>query len=237
MKRYLLAGIGLFLVFAVMFAPAGLLVRAVSATGIAQLTSASGTLWEGNGELLIQHRAVGRVTWKFRPLSVLRLQPTYEWSLNDPDTRLTGLASASFSHLAVTLEGGIDAPAVNPWIAPYDIEVQGQFDLAPTTATAILTEQGLALEQVSGEWHWSGGATRYTLSGRVNSTLLPPMTAFLEPAGGPIPAASVYADGNDIPLMIAGPGAPGFFKVGITKHFTQLLGTPWPEATLITKLS
>lgn len=230
MKRYIFVGLLLFTTFAVIFAPASILVRVVdTATAYAELTSARGTLWQGSATLLIERRPIGQIMWDFRPASLLRLQPTYDWSLNDPEVRLSGFAGVDATGFELHASGSFDASAINPWLTQYDIDLRGIFELAPTTIRLAHADADgqPTLKDAQGQLDWSGGVTRYTLSGLTREVLLPAMSAYLEYADGTA-QATAYTGESDIPLIIAGPGAPGFFKVSITKHFTKLLRSPWP---------
>ena len=230
MKRYILVGLLLFTTFAVMFAPASIVVRLVDNTmAYAELTSAQGTLWQGSSTLLIERRPVGQLMWDFRPASLLRLQPTYDWSLNDPDIRLTGFAGVDASGFELHASGSFSASAINPWLTQYDIDLRGIFELAPTTIRLAHADADgqPSLKDAHGQLHWSGGLTRYVLSGLTREVLLPAMSAYLAYVDGAAQATAYTAE-SDIPLIIAGPGAPGYFKVSITKLFTKLLRSPWP---------
>ncbi len=229
MKRYIFFGLLLFTIFAVVFAPAGILVRLVDTTAYAELTSARGTLWQGSATLLIERRPVGQIMWDFQPLSPLRLQPTYDWSLNDPAATLTGFAVVDAAGFEFHASGVFDASAINPWLAQYDIDLRGIFEIAPTTVQFAHADAGgmPTLRGAQGQLDWSGGIARYTLSGLTRQVRLPAMSAYLEHVDGAA-QATAYTGESDIPLIIAGPGAPGFFKVSITKHFTKLLRSPWP---------
>ena len=61
MKRYLIIGSLLFLGFAIGFAPAGLLDRALSANTPADLIEPRGTLWRGQGQLITPQLALGQL--------------------------------------------------------------------------------------------------------------------------------------------------------------------------------
>lgn len=230
MKRYIFVGLLLFTTFAVMFAPASIVVRLVGNTmAYAELTSAQGTLWQGSSTLLIERRPLGQLMWDFRPASLLRLQPTYDWSLNDPEVRLAGFASIDATGFELHASGSFNASAINPWLTQYDIDLRGIFELAPTTIKLSHPDADgqPTLKDAHGQLNWSGGVTRYTLSGLTREVLLPTISAYLEFVDGAA-QATAFTGESDIPLLIAGPGATGFFKVSITKHFTKLLRSPWP---------
>lgn len=226
MIRYLIAGLLLFLGFAVVFAPAGLLDRGLERNSQADLTDTRGTLWQGQANLLINRQALGMVHWDFAATSLLQLAPRYDWRLEGGGKHLNGSAAITLNTAQASAQGSIDSSAINPMLQRYDIFVNGQFQLQPTRIT-WLTDANQAAD-LDGQLDWSGGLVRYTLSGILRETTLPPLSAFLRMSDQNLPEAVVYVTGEQTPLMMAALGDNGFVKVSITKLFTKLLGNPWP---------
>jgi len=226
MIRYLVAGLLLFLGFALAFAPAGLLDRVIERNSQADLTDTRGTLWQGQANLLVNQQALGVVSWDFAPTSLLSLRPRYDWRLDGSDKQLNGSAALSFSAMLANARGTIDSAAVNLALGRYDIFLGGRFELQPTRVR-MLTDTGQVTE-LDGQLDWSGGLVRYTLSGILRESRLPPLTARLRMSDDAAPEAVVYAEGEQTPLMTASLSNNGFAKVSITKLFTKLVGNPWP---------
>lgn len=226
MIRYVLVGVLLFLVFAVSFAPAGLLDRVISSSTEADLVEPQGTVWQGRGQLVVGGVSLGNVVWDFVGTSLLRATPTYAWSLTQPAWQLQGTAGIGFSNAQLSAAGLIQASATNTWLRAYDISLNGDFSIAPTEAT--FNHRNRQITAVDGELNWSGGTVRYTLSGVLREATLPPLTAILDMNNDDLPEAVVFAEGQQTPLLIATLGRDGFAKVGITKLFTKLLNNPWP---------
>ncbi len=226
MIRYLLAGVLLFLGFSVAFAPAGLLDRLLEAGGQADMTDTRGTVWQGQANLLVNGLPLGTVNWDFAATSLLQLQPGYDWRLEGDGKQLNGYSAAGFNSLQTQAQGNIDNSAVNPLLRPYDIFVSGQFVLQPTSV-ALQTDSS-QITQLDGQIDWSGGLVRYTLSGILRESTLPPLSAFLSMSAAGSPEAIVYVSGQQTPVMIATLGEDGFAKVSITKLFTKLVGNAWP---------
>ncbi len=225
MKKYLLIGLLVFLGVMVVFAPAGLIDRALEQTPALDMVDARGTVWMGQGQILSQGVTLGHLTWDFQPASLLSLSPTYAWQLNENTTRLSGTASSDGQIATITSLGQVDADYLNQWLSAYDIELTGVIDVDIETLELILDPS--QLRDARGELAWSGGLVRYTLSGRLSEADLPPLTAYLQNESEG-PQAVVYAQGNQTPLLFASQGAEGFIKIGITKMFTKLLNNPWP---------
>ena len=226
MIRYLVAGLVLFFGFAVVFAPAGLLDRILESSGQADLTDTRGTLWQGQANLLINQQPLGVVTWDFAATSLLQLAPRYLWALDGSGKQLNGSAAVSFNTLQADVQGSIDNSAINPLLSTYNIYIAGQLELQPSRTT-LLTGSG-QVTALDGQIDWSGGLVRYTLSGILRETTLPPLSAFLQMSDQGMPQAIGYVTGEQTPLMIATLGDNGFAKVGITKLFTKLVDNPWP---------
>lgn len=243
MKRYLLAGLAVFLVIAIAFAPAGLLDRALDDTPALDMIDARGTVWRGQGRLLTHGTDLGQVTWTFEPASLLRLLPRYRWHLAHPNAGLEGTVSSLGKLVHLTVGGALDAALLNDWLARYEINVNGNFDIKMDTLTWDLS--AARLTQAEGEVQWSGGDVRYRLSNQIRDARLPPMVAQIQngseisplsqradpngtdPQAAPV-SVVVFARGTETPLMFASQTREGYVRVGITKRFTKLLNNPWP---------
>ena len=226
MIRYVIAGVLLFIGFAAAFAPAGLLDRVLQQNTAADLTDTRGTLWAGQGSLLVNAMPLGRLDWDFAPSSLLRLTPRYDWYLNANDKQLQGNIAVRFGSADLSAQGTLQAAAVNPSLRLYDIFVGGQFEVLPTRLS--LTLEGGTITALDGQIDWSGGLVRYTLSGLLRETTLPPLRALLSMSEAGTPRAEVYAQGEQTPLMLLSLNDNGFAKVSITKLFTKLVDNPWP---------
>ena len=226
MIKYVLAGLLVFVLAAIAAAPAGIVDRLVSQSDTAELTHSRGSLWRGQADLLVEDNHLGQVNWDFNVGSLFRLQPTYQWTLTQTNWQLAGLAGASFREAEINVSGDVDAQAVNQWLAPYDITTSGTFSILPTQ---ILLPHNTPLPSAfAGQINWTGGLVRYTLSGQLSEATLPPLVAYLDMNETNEPQATVFAENDQTPLMIATLGANGFAKVGISKRLTQLLNNPWP---------
>ncbi len=226
MKRYIVAGIVLFVVFALAFAPAGILDRAADAAPGLDLVDTRGTVWRGNADLLIEGLPMGQLSWDFEGSSLLLAAPSYAWHLTRPDGQLSGTAGSSISRYELNVEGQIEAEAFNAFLDRYDIRLSGDLDVAPTHAAG--NHDTRLPDTVTGQVDWSGGTVLYTLSGMRREVTLPPLTAYLDNGDNGMPEAVVYAAGEDTPLLIASLQKNGFARIGITKLFTKLLQTPYP---------
>jgi len=226
MKRYIIAGAFFFLVFAVAFAPAGLIVRGLAKVDGVDLVDARGTLWRGTGTLLVANTDQGDVIWRFRPLSILQFSPTYEWSLANNNVQLNGAAAYLGDSASLDLQGSLPADLFNPWLRRYDIYLSGNIQISPTNLTLENLSQP-TLTQASGQIKWSGGPVRYKQSGILREAQLPPLVANVQQTAVGVQAI-VYEEGNETPLLVGEQSKSGYVKVGMTKRFTKLLKNTWP---------
>lgn len=223
-RGLVMLGILAFLAFCVIFAPAALLVPAVERIQGAALTGTSGTVWRGSGRLHIGGQERGRLTWSFRPASLPKLFPGADWTLSGENLDLGGRVNLTPGRSAVTTSGTIDAAAINPWLAAYDLNMAGDFQVSDLT----LHLQDNRADDARGTLNWSGGRLQYVLSRQRRIVDLPPLEARLTFADGP--EATVYADGNATPLLEAKLLPNGYVHIGITKLLTRMLNDPWPGA-------
>jgi hypothetical protein len=224
MKTTLIVGALLFVAFAVMFAPASLLRVLLPAGGGAELLSPTGTVWNGNGDLLLAGAAAGHVTWRFRPLTLLQGTLGYHLTLTGPDHDMNGGVRLGGRAATVDLEGRAGAPFANRWLSLYDISVSGDFALHGIRLNIPYNLRGSDGGAATGSLDWTGGPLQYQLAGQLYSGRLPPLVAYL----GDALEAVVYQQSGQTPLLRAEVLNNGFVRVGMTHLFTRLIGNPWP---------
>lgn len=221
--RYFIIGLLTFICLGVALAPASLITRFVDPQAPVTLLNARGTVWQGQAEVVANGRGIGSLRWSVHPLALLTLKVSADWQLDQTLAQLYGQATLQQA-LSVSATGDIQAHAVNEWLDPYDIYLEGHFQVVDVVARI---DQNEAFEDLTGTLNWSGGLVRFTLSGMLYERHLPPMVTSLTMHEGQ-PRAVVVAEGDSTPLMIVQPGIPGYIRIGITKRFTQMLQRPWP---------
>ena len=223
--KYLIIGTLVFLGLVVALAPASLLDMALERGGEADLTQVQGSVWQGQGQLTIRGTALGQVRWEMQPLTLFAAYPTFDWQRDGPGHRLQGEAGAGFSTRTVLVSGTVSSESVNTWLAPYLITIEGDTQVS---AVQIVQSHQQSISHLSGDVEWEGGQVTYQLSGLSNQSFLPPLAAKLTPNDAGSPSAVVTQKGAATPLIQATLQPDGFAKVGLTKAFLQILGTPWP---------
>jgi len=220
MRKGILFGVGLFLAIAIYQAPAGLLRAVLDDQAVIGLTDLEGTLWNGRARLIAEGGELALLRWQLQPGALFTARLNYQLEVLGVDLELGGEFDKGFGHSSVLLTGKLGSAAINRRLAPYDIAVEGDFDVR----SAQIRFEGNRPVAADGEIHWGGGPVRYVLSGRASSSMLPPLTAYL----GPGPEAVVFPADGQTPLLTAKLLDNGFAKVGVTKFFTTMLGSPWP---------
>ena len=237
-RGLLLLGVLAFLAFCVALAPARLLAPLVERIDGASLTESAGTVWSGSGRLLFRGRHRGDLGWTFRPGSLLRLFPGIRWTLSAEHLDLHGTLNLTPGRAAISIGGSLDAAAVNPWLAAYEISMAGRFEVRDL----YLHLSGNRPDDTGGAIGWSGGRLRYVLSQQPRTAELPPLEARLRFTSRP--EATVFevrdaardamadsagdAAGDATPLLEAQFLENGFARIGVTMRLTRLLGQPWP---------
>jgi len=227
MKKYFFVGTLIFLCVAIALAPARIVSRILEDVDGIDLLDPQGTVWRGNGLLLVQGERFGQLVFSFRPASLLALTPEYDWALEHPAGPLEGQASADTKTIYATINGTFAAAAINPWLAPYDINLSGDFTLENLS---LSSPHGAAYpSSAEGVITWSGGRTRYTLGGLLREQQLGSLRAVFAPNEDGEVGAIVSQANDAVPLIVASLARSGFTKIGVTQAFTQLLGTPYPS--------
>ena len=225
MLKYILVGLLVFVVCLIAFAPASLVDRALREIPDADLINPRGTLWQGEGGLVIAGANRGTVTWDLRAWSALLANPTVDWVISDTNLNLTGVVATGIKTHDLNASGSAQASVLNEWLEQYQIFLGGHFTIQPTE---LIVNHDRTVQHLEGQIDWTGGAVRYTLSGLLHETQLPPLTAYLDQNAQNMPIATVYAQGESTPLLLASMTPDGYAKIAMTKLFTRLLKNPWP---------
>lgn len=226
MFRYLSVGLLLFTGFAIFFAPAGLVNRAFDSNAELFLLNPQGTLWSGDGQLIVNQVSAGSLTWAFKPQTLLQANIGLELTLRHPLWHAQASIKRGFSSVETLATGRIDAKQVSAFLARYNIFTQG--DLTLERAKLITNSNLSTISELQGQIKWNGGPIRYILSGTTQDVVLPELFAQLSINKNGDPQAMVFTKKQQEPLLIATLTADGFAKVALTKQFTKILNNPWP---------
>jgi hypothetical protein len=226
LKRAAIGAI-LVVIFALVFAPAGLSRLVLEHVDGITLLEPAGTLWSGQGSVSVNGVPLGVLRWDMQAVTVLSGALGYDFALSGEDLELHGEVRAGLNQVfAVAATGRVGESFVNQLMAPYDMSISG--DLALDATQFEIT--GDIPQSANGQVTWDGGLVEFTLSGRKSAAELPAMIATLGPGPSAVVHEWVGNEDQGLPLMLAELQANGFAKVSMTRYFTELLNNPWPGA-------
>ena len=220
---YIVIALVTFLALLVFLAPASLVKAAIERLPGTTLGDVRGTLWSGSGNLAVEGRPLGLLTYRFKPLDLLLARASYDATLASDTVDLKASASATFSGALADLSGRVDSAALRELLQRYDLAIGGSFE---TQHLSFVHRWKSRLPNVKGELRWSGAPVSYRLGNVTHRVSLPPLTGFVDSAAGQ-PEMTAYEADHDTPLLLARVAVDGWVTIGITKRFTQLLGQPW----------
>ena len=234
MLKYFLVGVVVFIGVAVAFLPATLVPPALDSLPDVSLTAPAGTLWRGTGELQVRDQEqvqqnFGRLTWDFQPLSLFRLTPTYDVTLQD----LTMQISYGFSGAALKVAGEVPLRLFQPWLDPHQISLGGRLK-SQSVDVLLDPQQPWTTLYIEGVLDWTGGPVSYFIAQNQTNAILPPLQVRLrsrEDVAGEEGAWRLHGDvmgDAEYPLLNVALNESGYVKVSITKRLTNLVGSPWP---------
>jgi hypothetical protein len=223
MGRYLLIGLLCFLLFAVVFAPAGLIPRLAAGVPGLQMHNAAGTVWRGSADVLIEGQDLGRAAWQVRPAGLLRARLSLDVQLQATGETVEARIERRLRGTEGTLRGRVDMRHFAPLLQNYDLEIPGAIDISELSFRHRDTDP---LPYLHGELSWTGGNVRYVLGNDPHQTQLPPLVGQITTESD-IPTLNVTAEASDTPLMRASIAPDGWATIGISRRFTELVGQPW----------
>ncbi len=227
MSKYVLVGLLVFVLFCAALAPASLLSIPLAQLGGPSLTQASGTVWNGVGDLHWGSVDLGTVEWYFDWAGVPAGTAAFHLRLYDENTHLHGRVAAGWRRTTLAAEGSFDAGMLNPWLVTHGLHLSGWMQLDLVTV-AFANNQ---LENADGDIQWSGGPVYYRSGGTKRSAALPPLLARVQSAtvGAAVPSvlARVVTEDGEWPLIEV-EAIDGWLKIGVTKRLLQLVDAPWP---------
>lgn len=204
-------------------APAALLRNAFNEVQGVDLVDTSGTLWTGQGRLLVDQGPLGRLTWQIEPGALLGLQLAYQVRLSSEDIDLQGTLQGAPGGFGADLQGLITNAALNRFAGSYDMTLAGDVRVEALRLNAGYDRR---LETLRGTLRWQGGPVTYPEAGGMQRAALPPLFAELADDAGHA-VARVFAEGGTTPLLHVRTLDGGYYRLGVTKLLTRLVGRPW----------
>ncbi len=204
-------------------APAGMLRNAFNEVQGVDLVDTAGSLWSGQGRLLVDQGPLGRLTWEIEPGALLGLQLAYRVRLLSDDIDLQGTLRGTPSGFGADLQGLVTNAALNRLAGSYDMTLAGDVRVEALHLAAAYDRR---IEALRGTLRWQGGPVTYPEAGGMQRAELPPLFAELADDAGHA-VARVFSEGGTTPLLHVRTLDGGYYRLGVTKLLTRMVGRPW----------
>ncbi len=201
-----------------------------------RLVNARGTLWDGSGQLLVNRRPVGNLSWQVQTARLLGLEAAVDWQLNDEQFSARGTASAHREGFDLrNVQGSFSARFLDRILSAYDISPSGTLNIEQLDITDLVLNDRMdwpGSVTCSGRLSWTGGPVRYRLSGQTFDIELPQLLGIVttsDRSANPGWPELEVTDADTGNLLLTGRLTPkGTAAIGITRGLTRLTGQPWP---------
>lgn len=201
-----------------------------------RLLGASGTLWKGAGQLLVNRTPIGDLQWQTNFSNLFALEAALDWKLQGDGFSAEGTAAARGKEYDLrSVHAVVGNDLLRNFLGTYDIAPSGDLNINELDITNLRLNEAQdwpAAVTANGVLSWDGGPVRYRLSGRTSNIELPPMRGVIKtPERGQHPGwpQLQVLNAEDGALLITGRLTPsGSAAIGITRGFTKLAGQPWP---------
>ncbi|MCY3860151.1 MAG: type II secretion system protein N [Gammaproteobacteria bacterium] len=160
-----------FLITLIVIAPAALIPQFLDVPHL-RIERTQGTLWRGSVETSLNTQQVGTLTWRVRPVELIKGSLTVDLTLEREELALTGASVSGFNGHEVFLSGTIGSRLLNVYIVDYDMRLSGV--LAVDDVKLRLNNENL-VEAVTGELTWNGGPVRFKLANVMHEVILEPV--------------------------------------------------------------
>jgi len=211
-----------------LFAPSGLAVRVLEASGAnARLVAPSGRLGDGAADLFVEERFLGRVAWTLRPLHLFLGRAVADLQLDDAGHSLAARAALTpDGHVELSsTDAEIREATLDRFLRPYAIEPTGTITIEGGSARADLGARRLV--EADAQAVWSGGVVRYDLGGGSFAAEFPPLTAEVRMEDGAPLLVVTDPDGGALLEIVV--RTDGWADVRVRYRFVALSGYPWDD--------
>ena len=216
-----LVGVAALLVAGIALMPARAIKLATDRIDGLMVGAAEGRLFSGEAAVAYRGHDLGRVAWSVRPRPLLGLELGTDWRIDHRDYTGSGTATVGAGTAEFAAEGRIDAVAVNRFLAPHHINLDGSFEIRD-----LAVRRDSRQIDAAGTLRWSGGRTVYRLSGETHDVDLPGMVGTLASVDGE-PVLDIVSAEDAGRLLDVRLDADGWAHIGVTARLTALAGNPW----------
>lgn len=151
-------------------APAALLTQNVQIPNL-HLENATGSVWQGRADALVQNKPIGAVHWRVDVFELLRSTLVVDFSMQGDGLELNGALAVDPNERNLTLAGLIDSQVINLFTLAYDIRMSETIHLN-SVKIAVTKEQKLT--QAQGSMTWQGGPVHFILMNEMHNVKVAP---------------------------------------------------------------
>lgn len=219
----------LFLLLAVMLAPAQILAMLLNGNNV-RLASPAGSLWVGHGQLELVGAPIGELQWRIHPLALLRGAIVMDITLTGPEAQLRGNMELTMATLAVSgLDGVIGEALLAKTASHYDVDLQQPLRITNVAVEVTGRATARAVTSASGQLDWPGGHVDYLLNGQRHAANLGALRGVVSTRAKravlTVSDASTHKSALRFSLS-----AQGWGSAAVTKQFMASTGFLWQGA-------
>lgn len=191
------------------------------------LLATKGTIWYGSGEVSAAGKNIGRLEWSLQPKRVFAGKLAYRVSMQNQNIRLSGILNRGFTYTEFHGSTTLAQSLVNTILLPYEIQVQGEFEIKELSVRVNDKRQ---VKVLTGNIVWEGGTSRYRTNNETRIFEMPAVTGKLSQEENTAVLNTLDQERN-IPLVnVRFQPESGLFEVALTQHMLELSKMPFESA-------
>ena len=191
------------------------------------LLATKGTIWYGSGDVSAAGKNVGRLEWRLQPKRVFAGQLAFKVSMQNQNIRLSGIMIRGFTHTEFHGSTTLAQSVVNSILLPYEIQVQGEFEV---NDLSVQINDKRQVKVLSGNIEWEGGTSRYRTNNETRVFEMPEVSGILSQEEDTA-VLNFQDQERNIPLVnVRFQPDSGLFEVALTQHMLELSQMPFESA-------
>ena len=186
-----------------------------------------GTIWYGSGDVSAAGKPIGRLEWSLRPKRIFAGQLAFKVSMQNQNIRLSGIMVRGFTYTEFHGSATLAQSLVNAILLPYEIQVQGEFEV---NELSVKINDKRQVKVLTGNIVWEGGISRYLTSKETRIFEMPAVSGKLSHEEDTAVLHTQDQERN-IPLVnVRFQPESGSFEVALTQHMLELSKMPFKSA-------
>lgn len=194
-----------------------------------EVTSVSGTVWNGEAKLNVRPMQIGKAAlkWNMKPLKLFMAKLAVQVDAKADAGKLEGEWHWGVTSVGVSeLAGNVSPQFVNQLAKEYRAKLDNGLSLHITELS--MSHDLKQIHDANGNLSWAGGNISYVFSGRRGQANFPPLKGRLSKEGEE--PRFVVTGPKQKQALIAKLDAEGWGKLEVLKHMADLSGQSWPGA-------